>query len=70
MSLISIKINNETTEIEVNSTLADILKNKDLYVSKGTAIAINNTVVAKSKWETTLLSNNDSILIINASQGG
>lgn len=70
MSTISIKINNETIEIEVNSTLSAILKKNDLYGSKGIAVAINNTVVAKSNWDSIILSNNDSILIINASQGG
>ena len=36
----------------------------------GIAIALNGTVIAKSQWEQTKLSVNDTITIITATQGG
>lgn len=37
---------------------------------KGIAVAINNKVVPKSEWETMIISQNDTVLIIKATQGG
>ncbi|ASW75559.1 thiamine biosynthesis protein ThiS [Chryseobacterium piperi] len=37
---------------------------------KGIAVALNNRIVPISSWPDTLLQNNDSILIITATQGG
>ncbi|WP_156307754.1 sulfur carrier protein ThiS [Sphingobacterium endophyticum] len=38
--------------------------------TKGIAIALNNQVIPQDSWSTTLLSENDSILIITATPGG
>jgi sulfur carrier protein len=37
---------------------------------KGIALAVNNEVIPKSKWEQFSLQNGDSILAISATQGG
>lgn len=37
---------------------------------KGIAVALNNRIVPQSFWAETILNNNDSILIITATQGG
>lgn len=37
---------------------------------KGIAIAINNNIVSKAEWATKIITNNDNILIIKATQGG
>ncbi|MGL6129356.1 sulfur carrier protein ThiS [Chryseobacterium artocarpi] len=37
---------------------------------KGIAVALNNRIVPLSAWAETLLNNNDSVLIITATQGG
>ncbi|QCX54025.1 sulfur carrier protein ThiS [Elizabethkingia sp. JS20170427COW] len=37
---------------------------------KGVAVALNNHVVPKNLWASTLLQNSDNILIISATQGG
>ena len=37
---------------------------------KGIAVAINYKVVPKSEWETATVSQNDTVLIIKATQGG
>ncbi|MGV4413568.1 sulfur carrier protein ThiS [Chryseobacterium sp. T1] len=38
--------------------------------TKGIAVAINNRIIPQSIWAATILHNNDSILIITATQGG
>lgn len=38
--------------------------------SKGVAVAVNDTVIPKSRWKTTALNPGDSIEIIHAVQGG
>ena len=37
---------------------------------KGIAVALNNRIIPLSVWAETILNNNDSILIITATQGG
>lgn len=37
---------------------------------KGIAVALNNRIIPLSAWAETSLNNNDSILIITATQGG
>ena len=37
---------------------------------KGIAIALNNRIIPLSVWAETILNNNDSVLIITATQGG
>jgi sulfur carrier protein len=37
---------------------------------KGIAVALNNRIIPLSAWAETLLNNNDSVLIITATQGG
>ncbi|GAA5099342.1 sulfur carrier protein ThiS [Chryseobacterium ginsengisoli] len=40
------------------------------YKQKGIAVALNNRIIPQSFWAETILNNNDSILIITATQGG
>ncbi|WP_175621266.1 sulfur carrier protein ThiS [Chryseobacterium schmidteae] len=37
---------------------------------KGIAVALNNRIIPQSFWAETILNNQDSILIITATQGG
>ncbi|GAA4165130.1 sulfur carrier protein ThiS [Chryseobacterium ginsenosidimutans] len=37
---------------------------------KGIAVALNNRIIPQSFWAEIILNNNDSILIITATQGG
>jgi len=64
-----ITVNNEIKNINDDSLsllLNEILGEK----TKGIAVAINNNIVPKSNWQSTLLKQNDSVLIIKATQGG
>ncbi|MEN0053439.1 MAG: sulfur carrier protein ThiS [Mucilaginibacter sp.] len=50
----------------VQTLLSDVLGKP----AKGLAVAINQTIVSKSLWQTASLSNGDHIMIITATQGG
>ena len=62
-------INNES--LETNSALlSSVLKEQSFLEKKGIAVALNNSVIAKSNWDQTKINENDNILIITATQGG
>ena len=64
-----IKVNNENQKISENTSIERLVE--ELKIStNGIAIAINNTVVKKSEWNSTIIKNNDDILIIKSTQGG
>jgi len=67
-----ITINNQVKNLSGQSSLTvqQLLNIEIPDKQKGIAIAINNSVVPKTEWETKTISNNDSILIIKATQGG
>lgn len=67
-----ITINNQTRSlIEHSSISVQQLLNIEIPLKqKGIAIAINNMVVPKTEWENKIISNNDIVLIIKATQGG
>lgn len=64
-----INMNGEMHEILPSETLQSLLE-KQLNDLRGLAVAVNNTVVAKSSWAKTNLSENDKILVITAAKGG
>lgn len=64
-----IRFNSEWMDINEKS-LADFLKNRDLFFRTGIAIAINQVVIPKNEWEETTLQNMDEIIIITAAAGG
>jgi len=50
--------------------LNQLLQELDLLESKGIAVAVNNKVVPKTSWNAFQLTENDTITIIRATQGG
>ncbi|MBL4624227.1 MAG: sulfur carrier protein ThiS [Flavobacteriales bacterium] len=62
-------LNNEEI-ITASCTLLDVLSERSLHKKTGIAVALNQTVIQKSNWETTKVQTNDSIMIITATQGG
>ncbi len=66
-----ITINNQVKNVsDQNLTIQQLLDMEIPQKQKGLAIAINNSVVPKTEWETKTISHHDSILIIKATQGG
>ena len=62
-------INNQVQEFLSVNSLSDILKEKQI-TQNGVAVAVNEKVISKTDWEKISLKENDSILIIKATQGG
>lgn len=62
-------LNGERTEISSNTTLSQLVETMAKDTS-GMAVAVNNSVVPKSDWESTQLNPGDKVLLIIASQGG
>lgn len=67
--MIRILVNHQPKEITDNSSLNLLLET--LEISKdGIAIAINNEIITKTIWGSTILEENDTVTIIQATQGG
>lgn len=52
------------------SSLEELLYSEISSSRKGIAVALNNQVIPRQLWSSTLLHHNDHILIITATQGG
>lgn len=63
-------VNDQKHKVAQNTTLADVLSQLKINNFRGVALAVNDTVVARSKWEQQIVSDGDNILIIKATQGG
>ncbi|GAA4116107.1 hypothetical protein GCM10022393_16600 [Aquimarina addita] len=65
----TININNQSQSVLENTSISTLLEQLNI-VSKGVAIAVNDIVISKTAWDETCLHANDSITIIQATQGG
>lgn len=65
-----ITLNNQKLIISEEETLQDLIIAQLGDKQNGIAIAVNNSVIPKKDWSLTHLNENDSILIIKATQGG
>lgn len=63
-------INNKETETGDKYLLKDILASLDNIPASGFAVALNGDVVPASKWNETIISENDKVTIIRAFYGG
>lgn len=67
----NIKLNGENTEVEDVNYLSDFIAGQlNGKEPNGIAVALNEMVIPKQKWGSTLINENDSIEIIHAVQGG
>ena len=65
----TVLVNGETRDIARGYTIINIIE--ELSKQKnGIAIAVNGKVIPFSNWQNYLLSDHDSVLIIEATQGG
>ncbi|WP_035669698.1 sulfur carrier protein ThiS [Flavobacterium sp. 83] len=66
-----LKINNQTKQFASDSLTVQALLDLEIPIKQsGIAIAINNTVIPKSNWNSHLIQETDDIIIISATQGG
>ncbi|RKS95172.1 sulfur carrier protein ThiS [Flavobacterium limicola] len=66
-----LKINNQTKHFATDSLTVQALLDLEIPEKQnGIAVAINNTVIPKSNWNSHPIQENNDILIISATQGG
>ncbi|MBL4754352.1 MAG: sulfur carrier protein ThiS [Flavobacteriales bacterium] len=65
-----ITVNNKPIKVQSNLKLSEYLSAHSLSNARGTAVAVNDCVIAKSEWQRLVLQENDQVLIIRATQGG
>ncbi|TVZ23113.1 sulfur carrier protein [Dokdonia sp. Hel_I_63] len=67
--MINIKVNQTSYQFPAQVTLDQILTQLDISVS-GIAVAINERIITRSQWVSTVPDDGDAVLIIKATQGG
>lgn len=67
--MITIYVNESPIEVHEKTNVLQLLQQLK-SPTQGVAVAIDNTVVPNSNWESCLLNTNTKILIIQAAQGG
>jgi sulfur carrier protein len=65
-----IRVNDQPREVAADLALDDLVRELGLADRKGVAIAINDEVAPRSTWPTRMLAASDSVLVIQATQGG
>jgi sulfur carrier protein len=65
-----VTINHNKTDLREGSSLFALLLSQELSEKKGIAVAVNNKVIPKAKWNSYILNSHDTITIIKATQGG
>ena len=65
-----ITFNNRKYQIEEQSTVQAALNVWLGDRQQGIAVAVNDTIVPRSQWESHILQPEDNILVIKATQGG
>jgi sulfur carrier protein len=63
-------LNDSIKEVGAGTTVQQLMDNIHGDRQNGIAVAVNETVVPKKEWNSHLLNEKDSILIIKATQGG
>lgn len=66
----NILLNDQPREIAPGATLGDLLAALGHSGRKGVAVAVNDSVVARSAWPERGLAEGDRVLVIQATQGG
>tara|TARA_B110000459_G_C16518369_1_gene451333 strand:- start:656 stop:859 length:204 start_codon:yes stop_codon:yes gene_type:complete len=67
--MITVMVNESQMKVDEKTTLHLLFQKMGVSVN-GIAIAVNDSIVTKDIWETKYLNQNDTILIIKATQGG
>ena len=66
----TIFINNKSFDLPENTILSEALKTAGINHFEGIAVAVNNHIIPKTNWDNHAVSENDSLTIIRATQGG
>jgi len=64
-------INQQTVTVQQEITLANALRDCGAQQpTKGTAVAVNETIIPRKLWDIVTLQPNDRIIVVKAAQGG
>lgn len=66
----TVSVNNQLIQIESDASLGGLLAQLALDQQKGIAVAVDNAIVPRARWQQYPLSGNESITILQATQGG
>ncbi len=67
----NMKLNGEELIVDDKISLYDfVLLRSNNIEPKGVAVALNETIIPKSKWHDTVINENDNVEIVHAVQGG
>ena len=62
-------VNSEQKEF-FGKNISELIHSLNMLHTNGIALAVNSKVIPKSEWKKFLLTDNDKIIIIKATQGG
>lgn len=62
--------NNTSRQIEDSASVSQLLQELLGEKVQGIAVAVNQTIIPKARWEEVALKQHDNVLVIKASQGG
>lgn len=65
-----LKVNGESVQLATGDTLHALLEQLGKLEQRGMAVAVNGSVVTAGLWAEHRLSEDDTVLIIQATQGG
>ncbi len=65
-----IQINNVQLDVNEGITVCNVFRTILRLESDGKAIAINDTIIPRDNWDSTILSKNDKVIVIKACSGG
>ncbi|PSU82575.1 thiamine biosynthesis protein ThiS [Photobacterium phosphoreum] len=69
MTIITVWLNNQAIECQSQQSLIELVEQLTLP-TLGAAIAINQAIITRSDWSTTVLNHNDQITLFQVIAGG
>ncbi|WP_243406338.1 sulfur carrier protein ThiS [Siphonobacter curvatus] len=63
-------VNNQAVQTKDAVSLRSLLTQLELAEKKGIAVAVNNAIVPRLTWDQFIVSENEKITILQATQGG
>ncbi len=63
-------VNNKKQVIEPDYSIEKLLKKNNISDTRGVAIAVNEQVIPKNKWNENIFKENDKVILIKAAKGG
>lgn len=67
--MITVILNSKPQSVSIDDDLSSFIQSLDID-TQGTALAVNNTIIPRSKWQGHLLNEGDCITLFQAIAGG